>query len=215
MITQILLFGALGKKYGHEWRLDVASPAEAFHAIDCMAKGFFDTIREMEVEVQGYHVKVGEKDIGEELLCFPNCGETIMVTPLLHGADIKGIIEIVAGVALIVAGAFTYGTSAFWGIQLAGLGLAIALGGVSRLLAPSPASTGKTSKPSYVFGGPTNTVSQGECVPVPYGDVIIGSAVVSAGMESQDIQVGSTTSSTDSSDQGTGGGGLPIAKHPS
>lgn len=74
--------------------------------------------------------------------------------------------------------------------MVVGLGLSLALGGVARLLISAPDTTLGTqdkTRSSYVFTGPVNTIQQGECVPVAYGEVICGSAVISAGIESEDI----------------------------
>jgi len=130
------------------------------------------------------------------------CDDAVVtITPLLQGTDRKGILQIVAGVALIAVGiaaaAGTFGTGSFlgvgaavWGVQLVGLGLAVSLGGVARLLMNSPAATLGTqdkSRSSYIFTGPVNTVQQGECVPLIYGNPVIGSAVVAASVLNEDI----------------------------
>ena len=44
------------------------------------------------------------------------------------------------------------------------------------------------NKPSYAFGAPTNTVSQGYPVPIGYGKRRIGGAVISAGIYVEDQQ---------------------------
>lgn len=192
MIT-VILRGKLGKKYGRKWELDVNTPARALHAIDALKGGFFEYIWQLEKEMQGYHVQVGKRTIGDKLLDFQFAGETVTITPLLKGADRKGIIQIVAGVALIAIGIATYGSTGILGalsVQLIGLGLAVSLGGVARFLTSAPdqvIGTQDKTKSSYIFTGPVNTVQQGECVPVAYGEVICGSAVVSAGMESEDV----------------------------
>lgn len=193
----VVLHGKLGERFphavtGNQWHLDAHSPAEALHAID-MNTGykFFECIWELEKEMQGYHVQVGERTIGTKLLGFDFSNEVVTITPILQGADTKAIIEIVAGVALIAIGFATYGTSSFWGAELVLLGLGVALGGVSRFLMQSPTAPGldaqNKTRASYVFSGVVNTVSQGECVPLAYGQPIIGSAVVAAGIEAQDV----------------------------
>lgn len=71
-----------------------------------------------------------------------------------------------------------------------GIGIATALGGVSQLLAKQPGfdpsqSKGPDDTPSYTFAGPVNTVGQGYPVPVAYGRIRVGSAIVSGGIDSQ------------------------------
>ena len=196
MITFIFR-GQLAERYGEKWRLEVRSVAEGFYAIDTLMGGLFDYIYELEERMQGYHIKVGERDIGEELLGFGFSEETVVVTPLLRGCDTKGILTIVAGVALIAIGIALSPVGLGWisaplALQVVGLGLAVSLGGVARLLMSAPPAalgTQDKSRSSYIFTGPVNTVQQGECVPVAFGDVITGSAVVAAGMESVDVEV--------------------------
>ena len=64
------------------------------------------------------------------------------------------------------------------------------LGGVVQLLSPqqsydSASSVSPENKPSYNFNGPVNTTAQGHPVPLCYGRMIVGSAVISAGLETR------------------------------
>lgn len=66
------------------------------------------------------------------------------------------------------------------------------LAGVAQLLSPQKVGLSTTDGPnngaSYNFNGPVNTTAQGNPVPLLYGELIIGSATVSAGIYSQDQQ---------------------------
>jgi predicted phage tail protein len=197
MIT-IILRGTLGKeiahpKTGNSWRLAASSPAEACHAINVLTDGrFVRFLIEAEKDMQGYHVQVDDQTIGENmLLC--SCDErTVTITPILQGADTKGVLQIVAGVALIAVGVAFAGYLGPFAAPLVGLGLGVALGGVARLLMghtpPATLATQDKTQSSYVFTGAINTIQQGECVPVQYGECIAGSGVVSASVEAYDIQ---------------------------
>jgi hypothetical protein len=68
-------------------------------------------------------------------------------------------------------------------------------------------------KTSYVFSGVVNTIAQGECIPIAYGEVMAGSAVVSAGIESRDITAGAVTSSSTTSAPTSGTQSQPIASN--
>jgi len=203
MIT-LIFYGKLGRKFGRERRLEARSLGEALHAIETMDGGLYDLIAELEATVQGYHVQADGKSVRTDLLTFP-CGEVYQITPILKGADTKGILEIVAGVALIAIGIAapyigiptlaTIAATHIDAITISRLtitiGLSIALGGVARMMMSTPHAPGTSTtdnKASYVFTGPVNTVQQGECVPVAYGDVICGSAVVSAAITTVDVQ---------------------------
>jgi predicted phage tail protein len=42
------------------------------------------------------------------------------------------------------------------------------------------------NRPSYNFNGAVNTEAQGHCVPLAYGENMVGSAVISAGIYTED-----------------------------
>jgi predicted phage tail protein len=79
------------------------------------------------------------------------------------------------------------------------VGVALVLGGVSQLLSPTPqlgqigpASQSRNTttegteidpQESYSFSGIQNTSRQGTPVPVVYGETIVGSVVISAGID--------------------------------
>ena len=45
------------------------------------------------------------------------------------------------------------------------------------------------NQPSYAFGGAVNTTAQGQPVPIGYGRMIIGGAVISAGITTEEIPI--------------------------
>lgn len=196
-LTHIYLYGDLGKEFGNHWELAVHSPAEAVRALARLRPGFIEAIQRLDAVVEGFEVDVGDKSIPEEMLSFPANGQTITITPIVQGTDTKGIIQIVAGVALIAIGLVLSpwggGVAGFIGMQLVGLGAAVALGGVSRLLMSTPnmdSADETKQRASYLFSGVVNTAGQGGCVPVLFGEMFIGSAVVSSAVESFDKLVG-------------------------
>ena len=78
------------------------------------------------------------------------------------------------------------------GVAVLGAGLSMAIGGVMQLLMPTKKHNDydrPENQPSYVFNGAVNTQAQGNPVPVLYGELIIGSAVISAGIHVEDIYV--------------------------
>ena len=98
------------------------------------------------------------------------------------------------------AGAFTLGAAA--SVAIGSIGVSLILGGVSQLLSPTPqlgqigpasmnpggsltTSEGTELDPqeSYSFSGIQNTSRQGTPCPVVYGETIVGSVVISAGID--------------------------------
>ena len=134
---------------------------------------------------QFYEVRGDGEPLELELLPFPVAG-TITITPVVSGAGATG--RIIAGVALI---GLSFAGLSLFGLALAsplmGIGVSLVLGGVAQLLTPTPRiDEGIKGNPkvgaSYVFSGVTNTSRQGVPVPACYGEPIVGSVVISAGL---------------------------------
>lgn len=191
----IVLLGELGKRYGRRHLLDVSSPAEAVRALCANFKdfaGFVSTSTERNV---GYRVITGREDLGVDDLHTP-AGRTITIAPVIAGAGGSGVGQILLGAVLIAASIFVPGIAAvtlFGTTTLAtvafSVGVSLALGGVAQMLAPTPKSLdrgGDENKPSYIFDGAQNRSVQGQAVPVGYGRMIVGSAVISAGINVED-----------------------------
>jgi predicted phage tail protein len=224
-MTEIYLHGQLGKEFGSKWVMDLddRSPAGAVRCIEAMRPGFLNAIERLIPDVEGFQVNANGYDVSDRELELQGCN-VIHFTPILRGADTKGIIQIVAGVALIAVGVammFVPGFqifgaySAMIGLNLGMAGLAIALGGVARLLMSTPsldATDPTKQRASYMFNGIVNTIGEGACVPVLFGELIIGSVVVSAGGDATDkLGPGATSDREGVSEPRGRGGAAPIA----
>ena len=94
------------------------------------------------------------------------------------------------------------------------LGTGLALGGAAMMLSPDvPEGNTSEKAENYLFGGPVNTVKQGEPIPLVYGRAIVGSKTISASIftnvSDKKIQagrklVGIKNFRTDGSKSGTG-----------
>ncbi|WP_142794547.1 tail assembly protein, partial [Klebsiella pneumoniae] len=124
----------------------------------------------------------GKKNIGEDDLGFPVTGDVIRIMPVVIGSKRGGLFQTIFGAVLVAAAVFMSG----------GIGAAFAAGGIIQMLSPQPNGIAMKdqgeNKPSYAFGAPTNTVSQGYPVPIGYGKRRIGGAVISAGIYVEDQQ---------------------------
>jgi predicted phage tail protein len=107
-------------------------------------------------------VILGVAIIGLAIALAPVTGGTSLAAAMAGGISFMGI---------------TYGTIALFGAMLA-------FGGLAMMFAPSPkAATGAQAakdENSFVVNGPQNTMLQGVCVPLVYGENITGSVVVSS-----------------------------------
>ena len=166
----IKLYGALGAKFGKVFKLDVKNPAEAVRAMCSQVKGFRQHL--VRFSEPGYVVRVGGDDKSLDELRDP-CSS--------NGAN--AVVRIIIGTALIAAGVIAGGPTNPLGFTLMTMGSSLVMGGIAEILAPSPKTTASNSRketPSYMFDGPVNTIGSGYAVTVGYGEMLIGSHVVSA-----------------------------------
>lgn len=190
----IILLGELGKRYGRRHLLDVKSPAEAVRALCANFKDFAAFVSASSERNVGYRVLNMRDDVAEDELHNP-ASKRITIAPVVAGAG-GSIGKILVGAALIASAFLVPGLGAtvlFGTTTLAtvafSVGVSLALGGVAQMLAPQPKAPepSETTPPSYVFDGAVNTTAQGQPVPVGYGRMIVGSAVISAGVSVEDI----------------------------
>lgn len=189
----IRLYGALGERFGRVWRMDVKSPAEAVRALCSQLKGFRQYLAEH--SEPGYRVLCDTVARGERELGLGTAAETIRFVPVVAGSG-RGIGQIIAGIAVLAYGYFTgdyasVGAYLTSGSAYVSVGASLMLGGISQALTKPP-SVGETmdrpdNKPSYAFDGAVNTAAQGNPVPVCYGEMIVGSQVISAGLSTEQV----------------------------
>ena len=200
MLRKIKLYGKLAKFIGHRvLEADVATAAEAVRFL-------LANWPELEAHMsdQHYRVSIGTYDIDLEELHHPAGAAPISFVPVVTGAGAVG--RILAGVALIAlafipgigtatAAAIAAGAKAgltVVGTALFGLGASLALGGVAQLLTPTPkvpqgADNQDDPRKSYSFSGIQNTSRQGVPVPIVYGETLVGSVVISAGIDTVQV----------------------------
>lgn len=183
----ICLYGKLAKFLGRrKFKAEVSTAAEAVRFL--LAN--FPHL-EAHMADQHYKVLVADREIDEGELHHPSSNrEQISIVPVVAGAGAVG--RIFAGVALIALSVVTggFGGLAIGGVALGtlavGVGASLVLGGVAQLLTPVPRSgTGPDAQDdprrSYSFSGVQNTSRQGVPLPICYGEALVGSIVISAG----------------------------------
>lgn len=198
-MRSIKVYGSLAKFLGKRtFKAAVATPAEAIRFLVANFPG-------LRAHMADGHYKVGvgdaELEIGDhpEQLHYPTTkAEQIKIIPVIAGAGAVG--RILAGVA-IIALSFGIGAIASAGVALGGLagigtvgtafvgiGISLVLGGVSQLLTPTTKLETDTNDPrkSFSFSGIQNVARQGVPVPIVYGECLVGSIVISAGINTED-----------------------------
>ncbi len=202
-MREVKLYGHLGKRFGKSFMMDVANPAEAMRALKANLPGFEQYLTKN--SAPGYHVCIEKRSLGVDDLTMP-CGRgTIKIIPAVAGAKRNGAFQAIIGVALVVVGVL------FAQPALIKIGASMAISGVITMLtAPPPRTTSERPEnmPSYSFNGPVNTTTQGNPVPVCYGEMVVGSQVASFGLIVEDVWAPGSTDGTG----GTGGvgGGLDV-----
>jgi predicted phage tail protein len=179
------------------FKADVANPAEA---VRFLIANFPALERYMADQYYKVHVSDRALELGsapDELHLPIGQQETISIIPVMAGAGATG--RIIAGVALIAL-AFASGAG-FFGAAFAkniglfafakGIGASLVLGGVAQLLTPIPKIGGAEDDPrkSYSFSGVQNVSRQNVPVPIVYGEMIVGSIVISAGISTDKVEV--------------------------
>ena len=194
-VRTIRLYGKLGAKFGRVHQFAVKNTAEAIRALCAMIPGFQQELMNSSQRGVAYSVFIGKENIGEGDLQKPTGSEAIRIAPILQGAKSGGWFQVILGAALVIGAGFLTGGTAFAALGAGGVGGFVAsvgasmfLGGVIQLLSPQQTtqSSGANNGASYNFSGAVNTTTQGNPVPVLYGRMIVGSAVISAGIYSQD-----------------------------
>ncbi len=200
MLKKVKLYGELAEKYGKDWLLDINSPSEAVRALCANNPSFKDFVGSSQDRGVGYKVMVGKTYIEKhEEVYNPSGKQEIKIIPVILGAKKEGIGAIIIGIALIAMGvtpsvstklaaAFGGGTtgaaiaSAVTGAMVS-VGVSLTMGGIAQLLAPTPEEVKEGD--NYSFNGAANTVRQGVPVPICYGQLMIGGAVISSGITNE------------------------------
>lgn len=187
----VRLYGDL-TDFGTRFDLHVKTAGEAMRALFTQIDGLQKRIAE-----GGYFVRVARKDVTDKTIDTDfnrdlTNQDVIHIVPEIAGAGKYG--QIILGAALIGAAFFTGGASlaAMGSMSTAMLsaGIGLVLGGVAQLLVKQPSfgDTSNTDKSrSSSFSSLGNNTAQGSCVPVAYGEIMIGSKVISQSIESYKV----------------------------
>jgi len=199
MLRKIKLYGKLAKFIGHRvLEADVATAAEAVRFL-------LANWPELEAHMsdQHYRVSVGTYDLLAEELHHPAGAAPISFVPVVAGAG--GAARIIIGIALIALAIAVPGLGAAAGATAAAtifgtgfsslalsvglLGVSLVLGGIAQLLTPTPKISKDEADPrkSFSFSGIQNTSRQGVPVPIVYGETLVGSVVISAGIDTVQV----------------------------
>lgn len=191
MLRRIKLYGKLAKFIGHRiLEADVSSAAEAVRFLLANWPEL-----EQHMADQHYRVSVGTYALDKDELHDPAGQQEISIAPVVAGAGTVG--RIILGAVLIglsfipgLQAAAIFGSKLTVGAALLSLGGGLVLGGVAQLLTPTPKMQAVDQDPrkTYNFSGIQQTSRQGTPVPVVYGKTLLGSIVISAGVDTVQVK---------------------------
>ena len=203
MLRTVKVYGHLAEHCGQSvFEALVRVPADAIKFLLCNFPELRGLMRD------GYYkVAVGKYDLQladhPEQLHYPMAADDVVkVIPVVSGAGGRGVGQILLGAALIgaaiflapaAAGVAAGGKAGFLGatgtgflsasasVAAGNIGLYLALGGVAQLITPvpKPPELGGEGQGGFAFSGLQNTSQEGIPVPVVYGEMIVGSVVLS------------------------------------
>ena len=210
----VKVYGALRKRLGQcRFEFDVATPAQAIKSLCVNFPGLDKWLIDSEQDGVGYRVAVSKEKVTEEnvapLLMPFSDREVFSITPVVAGAG-RGTGQILAGLALVTAavalgplgggflglgagvgggGFLTAGASS----AIGSIGLSLVLGGVAQAISPQPGLNSTLDESvqleSFAFSNVVNTSRQGMPCPIAYGRLFVGSAVLSSGLDVDQVQV--------------------------
>ncbi len=212
----VKVYGALRKRLGQcRFEFDVTTPAQAIKALCVNFPGLDKWLIDSEQDGVAYRVAVSKEKATEEnvapLLMPFSDREVFSITPVVAGAG-GGLGRTLLGVALIAVaianpvvgfgggGAAGFGivtgATATFGASLAAaagtLGIGLVLSGVAEMLSPQPSLDSTLDESvqleSFTFSNVVNTSRQGMPVPIAYGRLFVGSAVLSSGLDVDQVQ---------------------------
>jgi predicted phage tail protein len=203
MLREIKVYGELAKFVGQKlFQAEIGTAAEAIRFLIANFPGL-----DQHMADRHYKVIVGQDSLAMDEIHNPSGQQAIKIVPVVAGAG-GGVGQILLGIGLIAAsfllpgaGIFGVGMGIFGplapgaiatlttvGNAISMVGASLVLGGVAQLISPvatTSMGSGSTSDPrqSYSFSGVQNVSRQGVPVPIIFGEVIVGSITVSAGID--------------------------------
>lgn len=188
MKRKVYLEGEIGEKFGKEFTMNVDSFAEAIRCLDCNFPEFRQYMIESEDRGIGFVCGVSGAAIQDErelLLEDKNQGDfTISAVP----AGSKKAAKIIIGAVLMYV-AYTIDPSGKTSLEIAqaflySLGANLVITGVQEMLAPDP-SVDDAQDESYLYQGTTQTILEGDPVPLLYGKLRVPARPISTSIRNE------------------------------
>lgn len=187
-MTKVYLHGLIGEEFGKEWNISICKPKDVIHAIDSQEEGFRKRLLELSEKGMQYAIVVDDQLVDEVSVFKLGKIKEIHIVPVIFGS---GPAIFFAVGLLSLGSAAAVGTGTFIGSLLLSVGLSAISFGISSLLSKPPsqnaisnsATVSATTK-SFLFTNKENIAAQGTPVPLGYGRLQIGSAIIQESIKS-------------------------------
>jgi predicted phage tail protein len=185
-MIKLTIYGRLRKFIGQStFEIAAKSPKEAFSFLLNNFKGVREHIKDQE-----YCIMAGDLRVTEELLDMYTESD-IKIVPVVHGEVWWLAAAFLGGgaTAAAIGGIFT---ATVFGVSIASalttIGVTFLISGVTDLLTPDPVNPNLTRQedpndPSFSFTGLLNNSKQGVPINIAYGEILIGSTLVSSSVD--------------------------------
>ena len=199
MLRTVRLYGELAEFVGHK-ELDAMITC-AGDAIRFLVSNFPKL--EAHMADRYYQVLVDDYEIGKEDIHNPIGQSDISIVPVITGAGGGGGRTLLGlaliGVAFMLPVAAPLAPLKFGGLGgfvgansfIANIGLGLTLMGVNEMLFPLPKpqefNNEQDPRISFSFSGVQNTSRAGTSHPIVYGEIVTGSVVISAGIDTNQV----------------------------
>ena len=209
----VKVYGALRERLGQcRFELEAATPAQAIKALCVNFPGLDKWLIDSEKDGVGYRVTVSkekatEQDISPLIMPWSE-KDVFSITPVIAGAG-RGLGAILAGVALVGLAVASAGAGFALGAQGVGfiatgavpsalaaaagnIGVGLVFFGIAQTISPQPSLDSTLDESvqleSFSFSNVVNTSKQGLPVPIAYGRVFVGSAIISSGLDVDEVR---------------------------
>ena len=191
MLKKIKVYGTLRKFLGQsEFEVDLNTPREAISFLLCNFKGI-----EQHMAQQFYTIRVGAKIITEDLLNL-NTEDDIKIIPVVHGNFFPALIGL--GLKFVAPKIGGFIGANLISTVLGVIGTNMIIDGITNMLSPQQSNQSAVGQQdsldpaalasNYSFTGLTNISNAGVPVNLVYGEILVGSIVVSNGVDTVQVE---------------------------
>jgi predicted phage tail protein len=190
-MTDIFLHGKLGQEFGQKFRFSICKPKDVFQAIETIKEGFSKKIVELSKSGLQYSIIVdGQSISSEKELERRGKFSQIDIVPVIFGSGVAALaVGFVAAIGSYAAAGAGYALLSSFLMSVAFSAIAI---GIQALMAKPPSyntpqgsvSTTSSSSKSFMFSNRENVAFQGSPVPLGYGRIRVGSAIIQENVKS-------------------------------